>query len=139
MAEASPPDVEEVVRAVEGLHSGDVSNLDVYAESASFYGPDIPDGIHGRDAYENYAKEVVPAFPDLRLSVDDVLASDEVVMVEWTWTGTHEGEFEGIAPTGREVEIRGMTKAVIADGKIQEERGYYDLQDFLAQLGITDE
>lgn len=139
MAEAPVPDVEEIVRAVEGLHSGDVSNLDAYAESASFYAPDIPDGIHGRDAYEEYAHEVLPAFPDLQLSVDDVLASDEVVMVEWTWTGTHEGEFEGIAPTGREVEVRGMSTVMIEDGKIHEERGYYDLQDFLAQLGITDE
>ena len=68
-----------------------------------------------------------------------MLASDEVIRSPWTVTGTHEGEFNEIAPTGRKFEINTMAKHLITDGKLQEERGYFDPQDVLAQLGVTDE
>ncbi|WP_331232618.1 ester cyclase [Natronorarus salvus] len=140
MAEQTARDGEEVARAAMDVHSGDVSKLDVYAETVSRYDPFLPDeGAHGRDAFENDVRDVKTAFPDVRVTADDMLVSDDVVMIEWTWTGTHEGEFAGIPPTQNTVEVRGMMKLVIEDGQIQEERSYYDAQDHLTQLGVSDE
>ena len=140
MAELTPRDVEELARAAMDVHSGDLSNVGVYAETVSRYDPFMPDkGVHGRDAFEQDLRDVKAAFPDVQVTADDMLVSDDVAMIEWTWTGTHEEEFAGIPPTQNTVEVRGMMKLVIEDGQIQEERSYYDARDHLAQLGVTDE
>jgi steroid delta-isomerase-like uncharacterized protein len=140
MAERTTRDVEGIARAAIDVHSGDVSKLDVYAETVSRYDPFLPDeGAHGRGAFEKDVRDVKAAFPDLQVMADDMLVSDDVARIEWTWTGTHEEEFDGIPPTHNTVEVRGMMKLVIEDGQIQEERSYYDAQDHLAQLGITGE
>ena len=140
MADQTAQDGEEIVHAAMDVHSGDVSKLDVYAETVSRYDPFLPDeGVHGRDAFENDVRDVKAAFPDLQVMADDVLVGDDVAMIEWTWMGTHEEEFDGIPPTHNTVEVRGMMKLVIEGGQIQEERSYYDAQDHLAQLGVTDE
>jgi steroid delta-isomerase-like uncharacterized protein len=113
--------------------------LDVVSASFDYYGPEAPDdGVHGRDAFEAYLRELLAAFPDHHITVDEMLAGDEVVMIEWTSTGTHEGEFN-IPPTGREFEISGMSKGLISDENVAEGRGYYDRQKVLEQLGLTKE
>ena len=140
MGERTIHDVEALARDAMDVHSGDVSKLDVYAETVSRYDPFLPDeGAHGRDAFERDVRDVKAAFPDVQVTADDVLVGDDIAMIEWTWTGTHEAEFQGIPPTQNPVEVHGMMKLVIEDGRIQEERSYYDAQDHLAQLGITDE
>ncbi|RQH03073.1 hypothetical protein EA472_00275 [Natrarchaeobius oligotrophus] len=78
------------------------------------------------------------AFPDGNLDVHDMLVGDDVAFWEWTMTGTHEGEYNGIEPTGRTVDLPGVSKTVIADGKITENWAYFDSQDLLAQLGGTE-
>ena len=140
MVEQTTQDVEELARAAMDVHCGDRSKLDVYAETVSRYDPFLPDeGVHGRDAFEQDLRATKAAFPDVQVRADDVLVSDDLAMIEWTWTGTHEDEFGGIPPTHNTVEVHGMMKLVIEDGQIQEERSYYDAQDHLAQLGVTDE
>jgi len=59
------------------------------------------------------------------------------VIVEFTITGTHDGELEGIPPTGRKLELRGMEKFRVVDGKIQEMRAYFDPQEIPEQLDLT--
>lgn len=132
MSEATVPDMERIVSDYNDLFSGDLSKLDMVSESYAFY---FPFGeIRGRDALEEFLREQETAFPETDVETDDMLTSDEVVMQEFTWKATHEGEFEGMPPTGREVEAKGMAKLVIADGKVQEDRTYFDSQDFYAQL-----
>lgn len=118
------------------LRNGDLSKLNVLSESFTFYLP--IDEIHGRDAAEAMQHDQETAFPDFNLAVDDMLTSDDVVMWEWTVTGTHEGEWQGIPSTGREVEFNGMSKTVISDGKIQENWTYFDSQSLMDQLGVTE-
>lgn len=139
MAEATP-EVEQLMNDYLDVWNGNFSKLEVVAESVSLYDPAAPEGeIHGRDALEAFVREVRTGFPDMNFTIDDRIASDEVVMYEWTGTGTHDGEFDDIPPTGRELELTGMSKTVIADGKVQEDRIYFDLQELFEQLGLTDE
>lgn len=122
------------------LWNGDFSQLDVAAEDVTIYHDAAPEGvIHGREALEAFVHEFHSAFPDFHIAVDDWISSDEVVMKEWTMTGTHEGEFNGISPTGREIESTGMAKVLIADGRVEEDRLYYNPQLLVEQLGITEE
>jgi len=143
MSEATTTEHEQTLntyRDFEDLWNGEFSKLDVVAESISFYNPSLPDGeLHGREAFEAYLREIRSAFPDWQVVADDLLVGDGVVMKEWTVTGTHKGEFEGVPPTGREIEFKGMAKDIMAGSNVQEQRLYHDPQEVPEQLGLTEE
>ena len=96
--------------------------------------PDVPDNEcpleRGRpkliDTFERFAAEVRTAFPDVRVTVEDMIAEGDRVAARVTMRGTHLGEFEGIAPTGKRVEVRAMDMYRITDGKIVEHWGHGD-------------
>ena len=60
------------------------------------------------------------AFPDLHLRIEEQIAEDDKVVTRVTFRGTHQGAFNGIAPTGRQVEWSGIAIDRIANGKIAE-------------------
>jgi steroid delta-isomerase-like uncharacterized protein len=135
----STPETEQVLKDYEDVWYGDFSKLDVVSETVSVHGPDVPDGaVHGRDAFESYVREFRTAFPDFHVAVEERLAREPIVMIEWTATGTQEGEFLGNPPTDREFEITGVSKILIEDGRVREERLYYDFREMLEQLGLQE-
>lgn len=75
------------------------------------------------------------AFPDWCSTVDEMIVEGDRVVERWTGRGTHRGEFQGIAPTGRRVAVPGVVFYRIADGKIAGFRGQFDRLSLLQQLG----
>jgi steroid delta-isomerase-like uncharacterized protein len=75
------------------------------------------------------------AFPDWHSTPEELVAEGDKVVERWTGRGTHRGEFQGIAPTGRRVEVPGVVFYRIAGGKIVEFRGSFDALGMLQQLG----
>lgn len=137
---ADTPEIERVLNDYLDVWNGDFSKVDVLADSISHYQPNAPEGgIHGREAVETHIRELHEAFPDQRHTIDDVVAADEIVMTEWTLTGTHEGTYLGVPPTERGMELKGMGKTRIVDGKVREDRLYYDRQEMFEQLGLTED
>ncbi|WP_135304935.1 ester cyclase [Haloarcula amylovorans] len=140
MAQATS-DVEQCVKEwVDIWNAGAYERLpDVLDESATVYDPGAPGGVlEGRDEFESHLRELRMGFPDFTIRIEKMLSGNGVVMIEWTATATHEGEFNGIPATNREIELRGMSKTVIRDGQIVEDRVYHDFHAFLEQLGLTD-
>lgn len=136
------PDAERLVKEwVDIWDEGDYSKMsNVLDESVTVYDPNAPEGeLHGYDEIEAYISELRAGFPDLGMIIDDMISSDDVVMLEWTVTGRHEEEFNDVPPTEREIEITGMSKILIADGKVQEDRIYFDRHELFEQLGLADE
>ncbi len=78
------------------------------------------------------------AFPDLKFNVDLVTATDDMAATVWTATGTQEGEWQGIAPTGKTVSWTGINVFSIACGQITESWGEADHVGLRAALGATD-
>ena len=74
------------------------------------------------------------SFPDWDEKVDDILAEGDEVMIRFTSTGTQEGDFEGIAATGKKVTIREVAIFRLVDGKIIEQWGMPDVHGLLEQL-----
>ena len=77
------------------------------------------------------------AFPDLRKTIEDLVAEGDKVVERARYQGTHQGEFQGIPPTGKKVNITGMHVFNIKDGKIVETWGVVDQLGMLQQLGVV--
>lgn len=77
------------------------------------------------------------AFPDITVTVEDVIADGDRVAFRSTMRGTHLGEFLGISPTGREVTVGLVDIIRIEDGAFVEQWGGPDLFDMVRQLGAT--
>lgn len=75
------------------------------------------------------------AFPDCHFANDDMLVDGDKVVVRWTCTGTHRGEFRGIAPTGKRVTFIGINIYRLRDNKIIERWAVEDSVSLLQQLG----
>ena len=73
----------------------------------------------------------------MQISIEEIVANGDIAMAEVRITGTHEGEFKGLPPTDRSVEIRGMGKFLITDGTVEECYIYYDTREMANQLGMT--
>ncbi len=131
-----PGSVEAVAqRWYDGFNTGDVAIIDeVLAPDWADYPP--PPGP-GTDV-ENYKQVVLAtraAFPDIRFETQDFIVDGDRVAVRSTATGTHEGEFLGILPTGRAVEFQTIDIHRVADGRIVETYHVEDLLSVLIQVG----
>lgn len=101
-----------------------------------FFDPTNPPGMqHGLEGHNAIVELFHTAFPDVRWTIDDMLAEGDRVMVVLTMTGTHRGLFFGIEPTGKRVTVRGIHVLTIRDGKISEHQGVNDDLSFMRQLG----
>jgi predicted ester cyclase len=65
----------------------------------------------------------------------DLVAEGDKVAIRWSWRGIHKGEYMGIAPTGKQVTMTGISILRIVGGKIVEEWGESDNLGFMEQLG----
>ena len=79
------------------------------------------------------------AFSDSRFIVHEQLAEGDCVVTRWSGTGTHDGELMGMPPTGKSVEIAGITIDRIADDKIAESWTCFDTLGMMQQLGSIPE
>jgi predicted ester cyclase len=90
------------------------------------------EGVDGlRASFERFHA----TFPDLRITPEEVVAEDEVVVVRWTATGTHSADLAGIQPTGASVRWGGTDVYRLTDGRIVEWWRNDDFVGLLHQLG----
>jgi predicted ester cyclase len=78
------------------------------------------------DTFKETFSEAREGFPDLTIAVEDVMAEGDRVTASVTMRGTHSGQFQGIAPTGKRVEVKAIDMFRIEGGKIVEHWGHAD-------------
>jgi steroid delta-isomerase-like uncharacterized protein len=114
-------------------------NLDaadeIYAPDYIGHDPSLPEDIRGVEAAREFAAAYRSAFPDLEFIIEDQIAEGDKVATRLTVRGTHQGDLEGIAPTGNEVEIKGIVFSRIGEGKIAEDWGVFDILGLMQQIG----
>lgn len=96
-----------------------------------------PDQGKGPEGFIDFFSTFRKAFPDLEVAVEQMVADDDNVAIAYTITGTHKGEFQGIAPTGEKIKARGVQIARFEDGKIAERWGSSDELGILKQIGAA--
>ncbi len=113
-------------------------NLDlldeIFAPDFVQYGAD-PDQVSGVEDLKQFFAMLTSGFPDFQATIEDLLAEGAKVVLRFTFRGTHQGEFMGIAPTGKQVTMAGIDIFRIADGKIVELWGQEDVLGVMQQLG----
>jgi steroid delta-isomerase-like uncharacterized protein len=123
----------------EVLNTGDVSDHSpaYHLVAADFVGhfPGQPP-IYGLEAFRQFGSAYFNAFPDLRITPEDLIAEEDKVTMRYSWRGTHKSELMGIAPTGKYVTTSGISILRIADGKIAEQWDSFDNLSMLQQLGV---
>jgi predicted ester cyclase len=126
----------QIVRRYQEIYNN--NNLDALIEVVSEslltpkIMPGIPQGLKGAKAAHRIMLE---GFPDYQTMIDELVAEGDKVVARITMMGTHEGNFTGIAPTGRRVVFTGIYIARISGGKIVEHWGEEDGVSLLQQLG----
>jgi steroid delta-isomerase-like uncharacterized protein len=134
----SPEDNNALVRRfVDEVQSG--GNTDLIDEicSAEFVNHSAPPGLPAdREGIKILTAMFKGAFPDSYFSVEDMIAEGDKVVTRKTFHGTHEGEFMGIPPSGRTVNVSLIDIVRISDGRVVEHWSVGDNLGMMQQLGV---
>ncbi len=116
------------------INEGNLAVLDTaYAPNVVLHTvPEIKGAANVKAYYANY----VTGFSDRQFSIKETFAQGNKLVKYWEFKGTHTGDFFGIPATGKKIDVIGCTIATIVDGKITEERDFFDNYEFLKQLGL---
>jgi steroid delta-isomerase-like uncharacterized protein len=98
--------------------------------------PGMPQPVDG-EGHKQLVMMFRAAFPDWTESIDDVIAEGDKVVIRVTGRGTHQGEFQGVGPTGRSVTATGIGIGRIENGRIAEAWAAYDALGLMQQLGAV--
>lgn len=132
-------EAERVVRAYVALWNERAYSRIPDLVSESFVHVD-PDGeeFHGRDGLEGFVRTVVDGFSDLHVEITELLSDGNTVMYRALLTMTHDGEFQGVPPTGETFEIPELATIRVVDGAITEHRVYYDKRAVRDRLALAE-
>jgi steroid delta-isomerase-like uncharacterized protein len=102
-----------------------------------FHDPVFPSLTSGVDAYRKHIVKIREAFPDLKFTIEDVIAENNEVVLHWTVRGTHRGEFLGMPPTQKTASVSGTSINRIEKGQIVEMWSDWNLMSLMEQLGVA--
>ena len=108
----------------------------VIADTHALGDPTVSGRGVGPVAYRRQVERFLTGLPDLKFVVDETISEGDKLVVYWTITGTHKGEFLGVPPTNKKVIFSGITINQIADGKILESTVIWDGLGLMKQFGI---
>jgi len=108
----------------------------VIAPTHALGDPTVSGGGVGPAAYRRQVERFVTGLPDLKFNIDDTISEKDKLVVAWTITGTHKGDFLGVPATNKKVSFSGITINQIANGKIIESTVIWDGLGLLEQFGV---
>jgi steroid delta-isomerase-like uncharacterized protein len=127
-------------RWIEAYNERDLeAEADVLAPDYVAHVPAAPGPLEGFEAWRRFSGSFAEAFPDLRLTVEDIMAEGDMVAARVAFRGTHRGEFQGIPPTDKEVAFTAIEVNRVRDGKVEEHWVELDLLGLMQQLGAIPE
>ena len=100
----------------------------------------LPGG--GQTSRAEHMQAIAPfitAFPDCKLTVEDMISEGDKVAARWTFSGTHKAEFMGIAPTNKEMSFQAFSVHRIVGSRIAEAWVNFDAMGLMQQLGVIPE
>jgi steroid delta-isomerase-like uncharacterized protein len=125
-------------KAAQHLNAGEIDAAvdTLFATDAVDHDP-APGQGPGREGFRTFFHALATAFPDAQLEPVTMVADDEHVCFAYTLTGHHRGEFQGVAPTGNRIEVRGVQIGRFENGRIVERWGSTDELGIMQQIGAV--
>lgn len=124
--------------ATDFWNDGDESVVDEYfASDHVYHDPMVPGLPPGPEGVKQRRAAYMSVVPDAKVTLEDVVATDDAVVLRWMWGGTHGGEFLGTPPTNKPVSTSGMHLLKIRDGKVVETWVEYDSAGIFNQMGVV--
>jgi len=121
----------------EAINSGNLEKFhQLMAPSVIDHDP-APDQGPGPEGFVQFFTTFRSAFPDLEITVEQMVADEENVSIAYTVTGTHKGDFMGVPATNKKIKARGVQIAKFEGGKIVERWGSSDELGILKQIGAS--
>jgi len=131
---------ETFTRFNEATNSGDAelisTTIDEIVEPDVLIRTPLPIEATGAEALKEVFARLHRAFPDLHVTVEDLIAEGDKVVARNSVSGTHQGEYMGLPPTGRTVTYNEIFIVRFADGRIAETWGVVDVLSQMKQLGV---
>ena len=122
----------------EVLNAGNVDLVDeLCTEDFVEHEEGFPGMSPDRQGVKDFVQVMRTAFPDLHMTPELILSDADHVMCRFRMTGTHDGEFMGMPPTGRRVDLTGYDEARVVDGRAVEHWGAMDSAKLMEQLGVS--
>jgi ketosteroid isomerase-like protein len=112
---------------------------ELFGPSYAYHDASTPDLGRGPEGEKKRATLYRNAFQDFRLTVEELLSDGETITTRWSCRGTHKGELNGIAPTGKQISFTGISIARFAGGKMVEGWINWDALGLMRQLGAVSE
>jgi steroid delta-isomerase-like uncharacterized protein len=112
---------------------------ELLAANYAHHDPASPEFGHGPEGEKKRATLYRNAFADFRVKIEDLLAEGETVTARWSCRGTHKAELNGIAATGKQFAITGMSIVRFSGGKMVEGWVNWDALGLMQQLGVVGE
>jgi len=128
-----------VKRVFEELwNQGNLSIADqLFAPNYAHHDPASPDFGRGPESERKSVNLYRGAFPDLRLTIENIISEGDTVMARWSCHATHKGDLPGgIAATGKRIDITGISVCRLTGGKIAEAWVQWDALGMMRQLGV---
>jgi steroid delta-isomerase-like uncharacterized protein len=110
---------------------------ELISPSHALYDPNVCGSEVGPQAYKRQLVKWLKAFPDVRMTIEDIVGENEKIVVAWTLSGTHDGEFAGFPATNKKVSVEGVTINHVVNGKVIDSLVTWDALGFMKQLGVT--
>lgn len=110
---------------------------ELFARDHRYHDPSSPGIPNGPDGMKQLTAMYYTAFRDAHWTMDETIATDDVVITRFTGSGTQTAELMGIPATGRRVAVKGIWIHRVRDGKIQESWNVWDTLGMLQQLGVV--
>lgn len=116
------------------INPGDLDRADELVAADFVEHNPTPGQVPGLAGFKQVVSMLRAAFPDLRITTDELVAEGDKVSVRLTARGTHQGPFQGIPPTGNRVAWEGISMLRVADGQVVERWFHADVLGLRRQL-----
>jgi steroid delta-isomerase-like uncharacterized protein len=110
---------------------------ELFAPTYTHHDSSTPDVGRGPESEKKRATLYRNAFPDIRFTIEDITAEGETVVARWSCRGTHKGDLNGVAPTGKQFNITGVSIAHFTNGKMVEGWVNWDALGLMQQLDVV--
>ena len=119
-------------------NQGNLSVADqLFTPNYTHHDPATPDFGRGPESERKRANLYRGAFPDVRLTIENIISEGDTVMARWSCHATHKGELGGIPATGKRIDLTGISVVRLSAGKIAEGWVQWDALGMMQQLGVV--